>query len=63
MRHGNGGKGDDRRPGTGYQDGHDRIDWSKKLTPTPPPVQEPQKGDTPANQQSSYPFEACLADY
>lgn len=26
----NGGKGDKRRPGSGYAEGHDRIDWGAK---------------------------------
>lgn len=31
MRHSNGGKGDDRRPGTGYDTGWDRIFGPKKV--------------------------------
>lgn len=37
MRHGDGGKGSDRRleDGDAYRRGHDAIDWSVKATPKP----------------------------
>lgn len=35
MQHGDGGKGSERRPGDGYQDGWDRI-FGKKPAPEKP---------------------------
>lgn len=34
MKHGDGGKTDERRPGKGYDEGYDRI-WGKKAPEAP----------------------------
>jgi hypothetical protein len=39
MNHGDGGKGSERRPGQGYQDGWDRIFSKKPPKPKPQPAQ------------------------
>lgn len=44
-----GGKGDDRRPGQGYEDGHVRI-WGERqrVQYVPPPLEpEPDHAETP----------------
>ena len=43
MNHGDGGKGSDRRPGDGYQDGWDRIFGDKKRQQPEQPKEQEKK--------------------
>ena len=45
MIHGDGGKLDKRRPGDGYEEGHERIWPSKKKAPEVPAEEDEEKTD------------------
>lgn len=46
MKHGDGGKGDAQRPGKGYRDKYDLIDWpSKRKAPEAPAEETKEEED------------------